>query len=493
MSTLNPLKPSERMKIPRQHSIEQEAADRIRNFDEVSFGVTEERAMVEASRCLECKNPVCVEGCPVNIDIRGFIQFILKKDYASAVNKIREANYLPAICGRVCPQEEQCELVCTLGKKHEPVAIGKLERFVADFEMEHGLFTPPAITEHREEKVAIVGSGPAGLSCAAALAKLGYRVSIFEALHAVGGVLRYGIPEFRLPRKILELETDRIKALGVEIQTNFLVGRTATIDELLDEWGFSAVFLGTGAGTPNFMGIPGESLTGVYSANEFLTRVNLMKADKFPDFDTPIRMGSRVAVIGGGNTAMDAVRVSKRLGAERAFLVYRRSRQEMPARQEEIHHAEEEGIEILLLTSPTRILGDDKHSVVGIECQRMELGEPDESGRRKPVPLQGSEFIIPVQIVIEAVGQQPNPIIQSTTSGLRTGKRGVVVTDEKQATSRPGIFAGGDLARGGATVILAMRDGKVAAAAIHDYLASKRSSQLNTSRSLKEAEKIAAK
>jgi glutamate synthase (NADPH/NADH) small chain len=493
MSALNPLKPSERMKIPRQHSIEQGASDRIRNFNEVSFGVNEERALVEATRCLECKNAICVEGCPVNIDIRGFIEFILQKDYAGAANKIREANYLPAICGRVCPQEEQCELVCTLGKKHEPVAIGKLERFVADFEMEHDLFTPPVITEHRDEKVAIVGSGPSGLTCAAELAKLGYRVSIFEALHAVGGVLRYGIPEFRLPRKILDLETNRIKALGVEIQTNFLVGRTATIDELFDEWGFSAIFLGTGAGTPHFMGIPGESLTGVYSANEFLTRVNLMKANNFPDFDTPIRMGSHVAVIGGGNTAMDAVRTSKRLGAERAMLVYRRSRQEMPARQEEIHHAEEEGIEILLLTNPTRILGDDKHFVTGMECQRMELGEPDESGRRKPVPIKGSEFTLPVQIVIEAVGQQPNPIIQSTTSGLKTGKRGVVVTDEKQATSRPGIFAGGDLARGGATVILAMRDGKVAAAAIHDYLTSKRSGQEGIVQPEKKAEEIAAR
>jgi glutamate synthase (NADPH/NADH) small chain len=359
--------------------------------------------------------------------------------------------------------------------------------------MEHDLFTPPVITEHQEEKVAIVGSGPSGLTCAAELAKLGYKVSIFEALHAVGGVLRYGIPEFRLPRKILDLETDRIKALGVEIQTNFLVGRTATIDELFDEWGFSAVFLGTGAGTPNFMGIPGESLTGVYSANEFLTRVNLMKANRFPDFDTPIRMGSHVAVIGGGNTAMDAVRTSKRLGAERAMLVYRRSRQEMPARQEEIHHAEQEGIEIMLLTTPTRILGDDKHFVKGMECQRMELGEPDESGRRRPVPIKGSEFILPVQIVIEAVGQQPNPIIQSTTSGLKTGKRGVVVTDEKQATSRPGIFAGGDLARGGATVILAMRDGKVAAAAIHDYLTSKRSGQQGAAEPVKKDEEVAAK
>ncbi|TSA23451.1 NADPH-dependent glutamate synthase [bacterium] len=461
------------MKIPRQHSIEQPASDRVQGFTEVSFGVDEERAMIEATRCLECKNAVCVEGCPVGIDIRSFIQLILQKDYAGAVNKIREANYLPAICGRVCPQEEQCEAVCTLGKKHMPVAIGKLERFVADYEMEHNLFTPPVITERRDQKVAIVGSGPAGLTCAAELAKMGYRVTVFEALHAVGGVLRYGIPEFRLPRKILDLETDRIRGLGVEIQTNFLVGRTATIDEFFEEWGFSAVFLGTGAGTPNFMGIPGESLPGVYSANEFLTRVNLMKANKFPNFDTPIRMGSNVAVIGGGNTAMDAVRTAKRLGAERAILVYRRSRQEMPARQEEIHHAEEEGIELMLLTNPTRILGNENHTVTGMECQRMELGEPDESGRRKPVAVKGSEFVIPVQIVIEAVGQQPNPIIQATTPGLKTGKRGVVETNEKQGTSRPGVFAGGDLARGGATVILAMRDGKQAAVAIHEYIQSK--------------------
>lgn len=475
MTTLNPLKPSERMKIPRQESIEQDASERVQNFTEVSFGVDEERAMIEATRCLECKNAVCTEGCPVGIDIRSFIQLILQKDYAGAVNKIREANYLPSICGRVCPQEEQCELVCTLGKKHMPVAIGKLERFVADYELEHNLFVPPVIKEKRPEKVAIVGAGPAGLTCAAELAQMGYQVSMFEALHAVGGVLRYGIPEFRLPRKILDIEVDRIRQLGVDIQTNFLVGRTATIDEFFDEWGFSAVFLGTGAGTPNFMGIPGEGLTGVYSANEFLTRVNLMRANKFPEFDTPIRMGSSVAVIGGGNTAMDAVRTSKRLGAEHALLIYRRSRQEMPARQEEIHHAEQEGIELHLLTNPTRIIGNENHYVTGIECQRMELGEPDESGRRKPVAIKGSEYVIPVQIVIEAIGQQPNPIIQSTTPGLQTGKRGVVATNDKQGTSRPGIFAGGDLARGGATVILAMRDGKTAAASIHEYIQSKKS------------------
>jgi glutamate synthase (NADPH/NADH) small chain len=318
--------------------------------------------------------------------------------------------------------------------------------------------------------VAIVGSGPAGLTCAAELARKGYQVTIFEALHAVGGVLRYGIPEFRLPKEILDIETERIKALGVQIFTNFVVGRTATIDEFFGEWGFSAIFLATGAGTPTFLGIPGENFNGVYSANEFLTRVNLMGAYRFPDFDTPIRIGKEVAVIGGGNTAMDAVRTAKRLGAEHAYLIYRRSRQEMPARQEEIHHAEQEGVEFLLLTNPTRIVGDGKNWVAGIECQRMELGEPDDSGRRRPVAVKGSEFVVPIQTIVEAIGQKPNPIIQSTTPGLDTSKRGTVVTSETQATSRPGIFAGGDLARGGATVILAMRDGKNAAAAIHQYI-----------------------
>lgn len=373
----------------------------------------------------------------------------------------------------MCPQEEQCEAVCTLGKKHAPVAIGKLERFVADFESAHQLFELPQITEQRNQKVAVVGSGPAGLTCAAELAKLGYEVSLFEALHAVGGVLRYGIPEFRLPRTILDMEAKRIEGLGVTIYTNFLVGRTATIDEFFDEWGFKAVFLATGAGTPHFMGIPGESSSGVYSANEFLTRVNLMKAAQFPEFDTPLRTGKNVAVIGGGNTAIDAVRTSKRLGAEHAYLVYRRSREEMPARLEEVHHAEEEGIEFLMLTAPVRILSTSDHWVQALECQRMELGEPDESGRRKPVPLPGSEYLLSVDTVIEAIGQQPNPIIQSTTPGLKTGRKGVVVTDEHQQTSRQGIFAGGDLSRGGATVILAMRDGKQAAMAIHTYLLSK--------------------
>ena len=472
MTRVNPMKPSERMKIPRQEPLEQKAAERIENFLEVSYGFDADRTIVEAQRCLECAKPVCIDGCPVEIDIPGFIKLVLTKDFAGAARKIREANYLPAICGRVCPQETQCEELCVLGKKLTPVAIGKLERFVADFEMEHNLFQVPSIAERHPERVAIVGSGPAGLTCAAELAQKGYGVTIFEALHDVGGVLRYGIPEFRLPKQILDLEAERVRALGVEIRTNFVVGRTATIDEFLDEWGFSAIFLATGAGSPMFMGIPGEQLIGVYSANEFLTRVNLMGAWRFPENDTPIRVGRNVAVIGGGNTAMDAVRTARRLGAERAMLVYRRSREEMPARIEEIHHAEQEGIELMLLTAPLRILGSADGQVRALECQRMELGEPDESGRRRPVPINGSEYVLEVETVIEAIGQLPNPIIQSTTPGLDTGRRGTVKTDEKQGTSRPRIFAGGDLSRGGATVILAMRDGKKAAGEIHRFLRS---------------------
>lgn len=477
MSSANPLKPSERMKLPRQQAAEQDPEVRNHNFLEVSFGFDVERTIIESQRCIECKEPLCMDGCPVGIDIPQFIQLVVKKDFVGAVRKIREANYLPAICGRVCPQETQCEELCVLGKKLTPVAIGKLERFVADYEMKNRLFEPPVIKEKREEKVAIVGSGPAGLTCAAELAQMGYQVTIFEALHATGGVLRYGIPEFRLPKDILDLETDRIKALGVQIYTNFVVGRTATIDEFFTEWGFKAIFLATGAGTPTFMGIPGENLSGVYSANEFLTRVNLMGAYKFPENDTPVRIGKQIAVIGGGNTAMDAVRTARRLGAGKAYLIYRRSKKEMPAREEEIHHAEQEGIEFLLLTNPTRILGDKNNWVCGIEVQNMELGEPDESGRRKPIPVKGSEHVLDVQTVIEAIGQRPNPIIQATTPGLDTSKRGTVVTNDTQATSRPAIFAGGDLARGGATVILAMRDGKIAAAAIHEYLNGKKNGE----------------
>lgn len=437
------------------------------------MGLTEDRAMVEARRCLECKDPVCTQGCPVGIDIRGFIRLMLVGDFTGALAKIRESNELPAICGRVCPQESQCEEVCTLGKKHEPVAIGKLERFVSDYELRYDLFTYANGVERRKQKVGIVGSGPSGLTCASELAKLGYEVVMFEALHAAGGVLRYGIPEFRLPRHILDMEIARVQQLGVTLHTNFLVGRTATVEELFDEWKFDALFLGTGAGTPIFMRIPGESLCGVYSANEFLTRVNLMKAYLFPYVDTAVSIGRRVAVIGGGNTAMDAVRTARRLGAEDAYLVYRRSKDEMPARSEEIHHAEEEGIRFELLTTPTRILGTEDGRVRGMECKRMALGEPDASGRRSPVPVEGSEFVLDVDTVIEAIGQKPNPIIQSTTEGLATGKRGTVTVDVRQQTSREGIFAGGDLARGGATVILAMRDGKIAAAEIDRYLRAK--------------------
>jgi glutamate synthase (NADPH/NADH) small chain len=466
----NPLRPPVRVKIPRQRPQERPSQERAHDFAEVSAGLSEQAALIEALRCLDCRDPVCTQGCPVNIDIRTFIHHILEKDYGAALATIRETNSLPAICGRVCPQESQCEQVCTLGKTFAPVAIGKLERFVADYERRQGVVPRPMAVTPRGQRVAIVGSGPAGLTCAAELAKHGYGVTVFEALHAVGGVLRYGIPEFRLPKQIVDDEAERIRALGVEIRTNVLVGRTVTVDELLGDWGYDAVFLGTGAGTPLFMNIPGESLSGVYSANEFLTRVNLMGAWRFPERVTPVKIGRRVAVVGGGNTAMDAVRTARRLGAEHAYLVYRRSREEMPARAEEIHHAEEEGIELRLLTSPTRILGDADGWVTGLECQRMELGAPDASGRRKPMPVPGSEHVIPVETVIEAIGQKPNPIIQATTPGLGLGKRGTVAVGEAQQTNRPGVFAGGDVARGGATVILAMRDGRRAAAAIHEYL-----------------------
>ena len=468
----NPLKPSERMKIARQEPSEQDPQKRALNFLEVSFGLEEATIHAEASRCLECDEATCVEGCPVGIDIRSFIQYIFEKDYVGALAKIREANYLPAICGRVCPQETQCESLCILGKKFKPVAIGKLERFVADYELHTGGGPTTQKPDKRKEKVAIVGSGPAGLTCAAELARIGFGVTVFEALHAVGGVLRYGIPEFRLPKDILDVEVERIKGLGVEIITNFVVGRTATIDELFHEWGFSAVFLATGAGTPTFMDIPGENLSGVYSANEFLTRVNLMGAYRFPESDTPVKIGKRVAVIGGGNTAMDAVRTARRLGAEHAYLIYRRSREEMPAREEEIHHAAQEGIEFMFLTTPVRIIGDEKRSVMAIECKKMALGAPDESGRRRPTPVDGSEFELQMETVILAIGQKPNPVIQATTPGLTIGARGTVKVNDKQETSRKAIFAGGDLARGGATVILAMRDGKRAAEEIRLFLES---------------------
>ncbi len=467
---MNALSPKERVRIPRQRAAERPAHVRQSTFLEVSFGFDEEQARLEASRCLECRDAACTRGCPVGVDVRGFIQDVHRGDVAAAAARIRRTNSLPAICGRVCPQESQCEAACTIGRRFRPVAVGALERFVADWEAERLPLPegPPAAA--RGPRVAVVGSGPAGLTCAAELAGLGYGVTVFEALHALGGVLRYGIPAFRLPRIVLDRELARLRAVGVETRTNILVGRTVTVDELMDEEGFAAVFLATGAGTPLFLGIPGENLAGVYSANEFLTRVNLMQAHRFPRHDTPVRLGREVAVVGGGNTAMDAVRTARRLGAERALLIYRRSRQEMPARAEEVAHAEEEGIELLFQTSPVQVLGTSDGVVRGIECQAMTLGEPDASGRRRPEPVPGSERVLPVQTVIVAVGQRPNPIVQATTSGLDTGRHGVVTVDEAQRTSRPGVFAGGDLSRGGATVILAMRDGQRAAAAIHEHL-----------------------
>ncbi len=466
----NTLKPSERLKIPRQTPIEQDADIRRKNFKEVSFGFDESFVSQEVLRCIDCKEPLCVTGCPVHIDIPAFIKLVVEKDYFGAAKKIKEKDYLPAVTGRVCPQESQCEAVCPIGKKHLPVAIGKIERFVADYERLHGASNGFTVENKRKEKVAVVGSGPAGLTCAAELAKLGYNVTIYEALHAAGGVLRYGIPEFRLPKVILDQEIENVKKLGVEIITNFVIGRTATVDELMDDLGFDAVFLGTGAGTPNFLGIPGENFPGVFSASEFLTRVNFMMGYDFPNYDTPVKIGKRIAVIGGGNTAMDAVRTANRLGAEKAYLVYRRSREEMPARDEEIHHAEEEGIEFHILTNPIRIMQGENKWVKAMECVKMELGEPDESGRRKPVVIQGSNFIMDVDTVILAIGQRPNPILQATTPGLNMSKRGTVVVDDSCKTSRESVFAGGDLSRGGATVILAMEDGQRSAAAIHEYL-----------------------
>jgi glutamate synthase (NADPH/NADH) small chain len=474
--TTTPSKPlplPQRVKIPRQRPREQAAATRSGNFLEVSHGLDVESAVLEASRCLECRDAVCTRGCPVEVDIRTFVRQVVARDFAAAAGTIRAANALPAICGRVCPQETQCERTCTLGKKFPPVAIGLLERFVADWEAEHGAAPAPAPEVTRARSVAVVGSGPAGLTCAADLAALGYSVTVFEALHATGGVLRYGIPEFRLPRAVLDREVERLRRRGVTIVTNFLVGRTATLDELLGELGFAAVFLATGAGTPTFLGIPGESLCGVYSANEYLTRINLMGAHAFPELDTPVHVGSEVAVIGGGNTALDAVRTARRMGA-RARLLYRRSRTEMPAREEEVRHAEEEGVELVFQVNPLRIFGDARGWVTGVECQSMELGAPDASGRRRPVPVPGSERVIAVDTVVEAVGQRPNPILQSTTTGLDASAGGVVTVDESQRTSRPCVFAGGDLSRGGATVILAMRDGRRAAAAIHEALGSSR-------------------
>ena len=459
-------------KIPRVPVREQDPKVRVTNFEEVCYGYDLDEARLEASRCLGCKKPRCVEHCPVSLQIPQFIAQLRDGNLAEAARIIAQDSSLPSVCGRVCPQETQCEGSCILGVKGESVAIGKLERFVGDWSIEHGAeATAPAPSNGR--KVAVVGSGPAGLACAADLAKMGYEVKIFEALHKAGGVLQYGIPEFRLPKdKVVAREIENVLRLGVRIETDVIVGHTVTVDSLLDEEGYSAVFIGSGAGLPRFMGIPGENLNGVVSANEFLTRANLMKA--YDDtYDTPIYVGRRVVVVGGGNVAMDAVRTAARLGAE-AHIVYRRSEAELPARAEEVHHAKQEGIEFRMLTNPVEVLGDEKGWVRGLRCVRMELGEPDASGRRSPVAVEGSEFEIGCDVVIMALGTSPNPLIASTTRGLETTRRGCLVADEVHGqTSREGIFAGGDAVTGAATVILAMGAGRRAARAIDEYVRAK--------------------
>ncbi len=464
----------DRMKIQRQQMPEQEPEVRNKNFKEVNLGFTEELAKLEALRCIQCPKPTCTTGCPVGVKIRDFISLVAQGDYLGAASKIKEDNVLPAVCGRVCPQEEQCEVVCVVGKKNEPVAIGRLERFVADWEREHVGIRTPELKPKTGKKIAIIGSGPAGLSCAGDLIQRGHDVSVFEALHELGGVLVYGIPEFRLPKEIVKAEVEALSKLGVDFQTNAVIGFTDTIDELLAN-GYDAVFIAVGAGLPYFLNIPGENLNGVYSSNEFLTRVNLMKAYNFPDFDTPVFdcKDKNVAVFGGGNTAMDAVRTSKRLGAKNAYIIYRRSEVELPARKEEVHHAKQEGIEFLLLENPLEFIGDNGW-LKGVRLQKMELGEPDASGRRRPVAIKGSEHILDIDMAVVAIGNGSNPIIQKTTPDLEFNKWGnIVVNDETMKTSKEGVFAGGDIVTGGATVILAMGAGRKAAQAIDEYLKNK--------------------
>ena len=446
---------------------EQEPDVRNKNFEEVALGYTEEMAVEEASRCLNCKNKPCVSGCPVNVPIPGFIEAVVARDFDKAYEIITSENALPAICGRVCPQENQCEGKCVRGIKGEPVSIGRLERFVADYHMAKGEAVK-AVTETNGHKVAVVGSGPAGITCAGELAKKGYEVTIFEALHKAGGVLSYGIPEFRLPKSLVAKELENVTGLGVKLETNVVVGRSVTVDDLFDR-GFEAVFLGTGAGLPNFLRIPGENLLGVYSANEFLTRVNLMKAYKKGEAPTPIKIGKRVAVVGAGNVAMDAARTAKRLGAEEVYIVYRRGEEEVPARAEEVHHAKEEGIIFRLLNNPVKILGDENGYVCGMEVVKQELGEPDSSGRRRPQPIEGSNYVLDVETVVIAIGQSPNPLIRQTTEGLETQKwGGIIVDEETEQTTREHVYAGGDAVSGAATVILAMGAGKKAAKAIDE-------------------------
>lgn len=459
------------MRMTRNEMPTQEPKVRARNFEEVALGYTAEQAMDEAARCLNCKNMPCVKGCPVNIHIPEFIAHMAKGEFEEAFQVISKSSALPAVCGRVCPQENQCEKYCVRGIKGEAVGIGRLERFAADYHNAHWdkPAEKPAPNGH---KCAIVGSGPAGLTCAGDLARLGYDVTVFEALHVAGGVLMYGIPQFRLPKEIVQKEITSLKEMGVKFETNMVIGRVLSIDELMDEQGFEAVFIGSGAGLPKFMRIPGENLKGVYSANEFLTRVNLMKAYK-EDSTTPIQHAKKVAVVGGGNVAMDAARCALRLGADEVSIIYRRSMEELPARREEVEHAMEEGIDFKLLNNPVEIIGDDKLNCVGVRCIRMELGEPDASGRRRPVPVEGSEYVVDADCVIMSLGTSPNPLIKSTTEGLDTEKWGGIITDESGKTSREGVWAGGDAVTGAATVILAMGAGKTAAAAMDKYIQSK--------------------
>jgi glutamate synthase (NADPH/NADH) small chain len=472
----NPLSPKERVKIPRQQMPEQEPAARRHNFDEVNLGLGAAVAATEASRCIECADPKCVKGCPVGVKIREFVDLVLDGDYKAAAAKMREDNVLPAITGRVCPQEDQCEGFCVLAKRFGPLAIGYLERFIADWEAASGEIGLPRRAPATGKRVACVGSGPAALTVAGDLVQKGHDVTVFEALHEIGGVLVYGIPQFRLPKEIVRQEVENMRRMGVRFETNVVVGRTVTIDELMGEEGYDAVFVATGAGLPKFLGVPGESLNGVYSANEFLSRVNLMKAYRFPEYDEPIYdcRGKQVAVIGGGNTALDAIRTALRLGAAKAMMLYRRSEAEMPGRAEEIHHAKDEGVEIHTLTYPVAFLGDDEGWLKGARCIRMALGEPDESGRRRPVPVEGSEFEIPLDVAIVAVGTGPNPLVQSTTPDLAVNKKGYIAVADQETlrTSKKGVFAGGDIVTGAATVILAMGAGRKAARSIDEYLRS---------------------
>lgn len=463
-------KTAKKDKIPRQPMSEQEADVRKRNFDEVPFGYTPELAMKEAERCLQCKKPSCMDGCPVAVDIPGFIKLVKEGEYTKSIRKVWERNSLPAVCGRVCPQEIQCEELCILGKKGDPVAIGNLERFVADLEREQGTGELPPKATSTGKRVAVIGAGPSGLTVAGDLILKGHDVTVFEAFHKPGGVLVYGIPEFRLPKEIVYSEVNFLERLGVKLECNYVIGKTISIDELFEQ-GFDAVYIGVGAGLPRFMNIPGENLIGIYSANEYLTRSNLMKAYLFPEYDTPIVKGRNVAVFGAGNVAMDAARTAMRLGAEKVRIVYRRSREEMPAREAEIHHAEEEGIEFYLLTAPTRFTGNEKGRVTGMECIQMELGEPDDSGRRRPIPIDGSKFELECDLAVIAVGAGANPILTQSTEGLDINKWGYIMADPLTGkTTKKGVWAGGDIVSGQATVILAMGAGRLASNSIHDYL-----------------------